>query len=299
MRYRNFVFDSVRWSGFQLRPDDIIITTPAKCGTTWTQNIVAMLVLGATTFDRPVAELSPWLEQVLRPLDDVVADLEAMDHRRFIKSHTPLDGLPWHEDVTYLAVLRDPRDAAVSWDHHFNNMDLQRVLQLRAQAHGMEDLAELPPMTDPSDDPVERFWSYMTERAPSPEFAGGLEALARHAKTAWERRLEPNVVLVHYADLQQDLEGEMRRIASRLGIEIAESRWPELVEAGSFSSMKARADALVPNAGQIWLDQTGFFHRGTSGQWRDLVTDVDDDRYQAIVRELIDDEELLSWLHRP
>lgn len=299
MRYRNFIFDSARWSALERRPGDIVITTPPKCGTTWTQNIVAMLVLGTTTFERPVAELSPWLEQVLRPLDGVLADLDAMEHRRFIKSHTPLDGLSWDEDVTYVVVFRDPRDAAVSWDHHVRNLDHERVLQLRAQAHGMDDLAGMPPMPEPIHDPVERFWAYLTARAPTPEFAGSFELYARHAAAAWERRLEPNVVMLHYADLQQDLEGEMRRIAKRLGIEVAEQRWPDLVEAASFSSMKARADVLVPNVGQVWIDQPEFFHRGTSGQWRELVGEEGDARYQEIVRELIHDEELLSWLHRP
>lgn len=229
----------------------------------------------------------------------MLADLDAMDRRRFIKSHTPLDGLEWRDDVTYVAVFRDPRDAAVSWEHHFRNMDLDRILALRAEAHGMEDLAELPPMPAPIEDPVERWWAYMTTRARSPEFASNLELYARHAAAAWERRFEPNLVLVHYSDLQQDLDGEIRRIAKRLGIEVAEQRWPELVEAASFSSMRARAGALVPNAGKIWVDDAGFFHRGTSGQWRDLVGDDVDERYWPIVRELIPDDELLSWLHRP
>ncbi len=299
MRYRSFIYDSDRWAGFRHRPGDIVITTPPKCGTTWTQNIVAMLVLGTSTFDRPVAHLSPWLDQVIRPLDEVLGDLDAMEHRRFIKSHTPIDGLPWSEEITYVVVLRDPRDAAVSWDHHAHNMDFERLVALRAEVHGMDDLAELPPMAPPLEDPQDRFWSYMTARAPAPEFASGFELYARHAAAAWERRLDPNVVLVHYADLQQDLEGEMRRIAERLDIDAAEERWPELVEAASFSSMKARADVLVPNAGQIWLDQPAFFHRGTSGQWRELIGEDDADRYQQAVGDLLADEELLSWLHRP
>lgn len=96
------------------------------------------------------------------------------------------------------------------------------------------------------------------------------------------RRFQPNVVLVHYADLQHDLDGEIRRIAKRMGVEASEQVLAE-----------------VPNAGQIWLDQRAFFHRGTSGQWQDVVGEDADSRYQQVVRELIDDEELLSWLHRP
>lgn len=299
MRYRSYLHDSDRWAAYRHRPGDIIITTPPKCGTTWTQNIVGMLVLDTTSFDRPVAELSPWFDQLLCPVDDVVADLDAMEHRRFIKTHTPLDGLPWFEDVTYLCVLRDPRDAAVSWDHHFANMDLSRIVAIRSQAHGLDDLVELPPLPMRSDDPAERWWAFMTARGPSREFAWDMELLACHASVAWERRFEPNVVLSHYADLQHDLGGEVRRIAERLGIEVSEARLAEVVAAASFSAMRERADALVPNAGQIWLDHQAFFHSGTSGQWRDIVGDDADERYQAIVRELVDDEELLAWLHRP
>jgi len=42
--YNEFVMESSRWDNFQPRPDDIIIATPAKCGTTWTQMICALLI---------------------------------------------------------------------------------------------------------------------------------------------------------------------------------------------------------------------------------------------------------------
>jgi hypothetical protein len=299
MRYRSFVFDSDRWAAYRHRPGDIIIVTPPKCGTTWVQNIVAMLVLGTTTFDRPISHLSPWLDQVIRPLDEVVADLEAMEHRRFIKTHTPLDGLPQHDDVTYVCVLRDPRDAAVSWGNHARNLDWDRMAELRAAAHGTHDLHELPPRPEPSPDPVERWWAYMSARAASPEFAANLELLARHAQVAWARRSEPNVVIAHYADLEGDLPGEVRRIAARLGVEVDGHRVAEIAASASFSSMRARAGDVVPNAGVLWHDDRAFFSSGTSGQWLGLVRAEADERYQRIIRELIQDEELLSWLHRP
>jgi len=299
MRYRSFVYDSARWSAYRHRPGDIVISTPPKCGTTWTQNIVAMLVFGTTQLDRPMSAVSPWLDQVIRPIDEVVADLEAMEHRRFVKTHTPLDGLPQHDDVTYLSVLRDPRDAAVSWCHHVVNLDWERMAELRAAAHGVHDLDEIPPRRPANPDPVERWWDHVRGRAPTPEFASGLELVARHATVAWQRRHDPNVVLLHYADLQQDLAGEVRRIADRLGLPLGEDRLAELLEAASFAAMRERADRLVPNAGLLWHDERAFFRTGTSGQWRDLVGEAADEPYQAIVRELIDDEELLAWLHRP
>src|SRR4029077_16572391 len=123
-RYRNVIMDSQRWDGFEFRDDDIVISTPAKCGTTWMQMLCALLVFQTADLPRPLTELSPWVDMQTAARDDVVAKLEAQTHRRFIKSHTPLDGLPYDERVTYISVGRDPRDVALSWDNHFANMNL-------------------------------------------------------------------------------------------------------------------------------------------------------------------------------
>src|SRR5690349_16062238 len=92
--YRTFVRDSTRWDGFPLRADDIVISTPAKCGTTWMQMICALLVFQSAELPAPLSTISPWLDMLTRPRDDVFADLAAQTHRRFIKTHLPLDGLP-------------------------------------------------------------------------------------------------------------------------------------------------------------------------------------------------------------
>src|SRR6187455_1231536 len=94
MRYRSIVADNARWDGFEFRPGDIVISTPPKCGTTWTQMLCALLVFDGPELPRPLGELSPWLDMLTRPIEDVVAMYDAQDHRRFIKTHTPLDGLP-------------------------------------------------------------------------------------------------------------------------------------------------------------------------------------------------------------
>jgi hypothetical protein len=98
--------DNRRREGFKFRPSDIVISTPAKSGTTWTQMLCALLIFGRSEFPAPLSELSPWLDQTIRPLEDVRAAYAAQPHRRFIKTHTPLDGLPVRDDVTYLVVGR-------------------------------------------------------------------------------------------------------------------------------------------------------------------------------------------------
>jgi hypothetical protein len=121
--------------------------------------------------------------------------LASQPHRRFIKTHTPLDGLPFDHRVTYVCVGRDPRDAGFSWSNHLANMDLNA-------------------------------------------FAVGGQPSAGS-----------NLVLLHYDDLQADLEGQMRQPGRRLRIDVPEPRWPQLVAAARFGEMRRRADQLVPNRG--------------------------------------------------
>ena len=106
MRYQSFVSDNARWDGFVFRPGDIIISTPPKCGTTWTQMICAMLIFQTPELPSTLDLISPWMEIRLRRRKDVHDLYDAQTHRRFIKSHTPLDGLPVDDlDVGERAVV--------------------------------------------------------------------------------------------------------------------------------------------------------------------------------------------------
>ena len=299
-RYRAFVYDSARWEGFVFRPDDVIISTPPKCGTTWMQMIYALLVFQTTKFDRSLDLISPWLDMLTRDISSVRADLDAQTHRRFIKTHTPLDGLPSAADVTYICVARDPRDVFRSWDNHMANFDVMALLAAREQAVGLDDLpddfqemlAHRLPL--PGQSEVERFWAWVDDPTPVTE-AMSLLATMHHLQTFWEARHQPNVVMLHYSDLQRDLEGEMRRLATRLDIDVPEARWPELVEAATFESMRDRADSLAPDTThKIWTDNRRFFNRGRTGQWRDILSDADLRRYDRRLSELAEPE-LLAW----
>lgn len=162
-RYRSVVADSSRWHGFAFRDDDIVISTPPKCGTTWMQTMCALLIFQTADLPGRMTELSPWLDMQTDTVENVFARLQAQRHRRFIKSHTALDGLPYDERVTYICVGRDSRDVALSWDRHFANMNLENVIAARVAAVGSDDLPTLMPAGPPqrAEDPVERFWHWV------------------------------------------------------------------------------------------------------------------------------------------
>src|SRR5690349_5042298 len=166
-RYRSVIHDSARWDGFRFREGDIVISTAPKCGTTWLQMMCGLLIFQDASFDRPLAEISPWLDIVSRPRAQVHALLDAQRHRRFIKTHTPLDGLPLDDRVTYVCVGRDPRDVGVSWDNHWANANADTFFAARAETEGVDDLEKLIALDPPvmAETLEDRFWHWIENPA--------------------------------------------------------------------------------------------------------------------------------------
>jgi len=297
VRYQSFLTDSARWDGFPFRPGDIIISTPAKCGTTWAQMICALLIFQTPELPRSLDLLSPWMEMRLRRRREVFDLYEAQTHRRFIKSHTPLDGLPVDERITYISVGRDPRDVALSWRGHMGNLDFDAMFAALGSAIEPDDYFTAPrvPPTFTDERDAVRYW--VDDPTPPEESAMSLAGLLHHLAGFWAVRDRDDVIVLHYDDLQTDLEGEMRRLAGRLGIAVPEERWPTLVKAATFDEMRRRADERAPDtSNRIWKSTTDFFHRGTSGQWEDIFDADLAAHYEARVRELAA-ADLVAWLH--
>lgn len=295
-RYHSVAADSARWDDFRFRPGDIVVSTPPKCGTTWTQTICCLLVSGGVELDRPLADVSPWLDMQTNVLADIYALFDAQDHRRVIKTHTPLDGLPVDERATYVCVGRDPRDVELSWKNHMANMNLDNFLNARAKNVGLDDLADMPPPLPPPEDPVERFWAWADAPADQWSFTT-LAAVLHHFETFWSVRDEPGIAMFHYADLLADPAGQITRLAGILGIDINEDRARELAQATSFDRMRAQADRLIPDNGNpIFHDNAAFFHSGGSGQWRGLLDAAGLERYEKRVAELAPPD-LVEWAH--
>jgi hypothetical protein len=290
VRYRSADEDSARWAGFRFRQGDIVISTRSKSGTTWMQMICALLVFQSPDLPAPLAELSPWLDWLIAPQEEVYARLDAQDHRRVIKTHTPLDGIPLDARATYIVVARHPLDMAVSLYHHSANIDRERVRQLTGQPGSLYTASPRPSLREW----VLRWVGAVVD--PRAEL-DSLPGVMLHLSDAWARRAGPGVVLVHYDDLSADLEGEMRRLAELLGIAVPGGTWPALVAAATFDRMRARADRLVPAPPGVLMDNAAFFRRGASGSGRELLTGAERARYHAYAAQMAPPD-LLSWLHR-
>jgi aryl sulfotransferase len=117
-----------------------------------------------------------------------------------------------------------------------------------------------------------------------------------HAASFWSHRDLSNVLMVHYADLLADLEGQMRRVAAFTGIEVTEDAWPDLVAAARFDTMKQ--DAIRNDEFMALIFEGGanrFFHKGTNGRWRNVLTETDLALYETAADAELEPA-LRSWL---
>ncbi|WP_229399543.1 sulfotransferase domain-containing protein [Micromonospora okii] len=267
-RYRSEDEDSARWLGFPFRDGDIVISTRSKSGTTWMQMICALLVFGTPELPAPLPELSPWLDWLVEPRDAVYARLAAQRHRRFVKTHTPLDGVPLDDRAHYVVVARHPLDMAVSLWHQGGNLDRARLAELTGQPPPQGQPGPRTPL-------VEALRHWVDQEVDPREELDSLPGVLWHLGDAWARRDRPNVTLVHYDDLVADLAGGMRALAGRLGVEVPEPRWPELVEAATFDRMRQRADRLAPDpAGVSRLAAPRSLSRSAYAQLRGVIESV-------------------------
>ncbi len=284
-RYQGVFADSARWERFVMRPGDVIITTPSKCGTTWMQAIVGMLLHDTTDLGVPIADLSPWLDMKLRTEDEAFGLLERQTGRRFIKTHTPLDGLPRHDDATYIAVIRHPLDVALSDRDHGDNMRTERAFGLLRAASGEPE----PWLREEAPEEPSGYLRWFIDGDVEPTGSGpySLSDYCNQILTYWDAREAPNVHLFHYADLWADLDGEMRRVAGALGVAVDEERWPAFVQAATLDAMRSRAALTAPDANLgIWRSPERFFRSGGKRDWASLLTDENlahfDERLRAL-----------------
>jgi aryl sulfotransferase len=259
---RGRIFNSATWNDFVFRDGDIIIGTYAKSGTTWMQQIVGQLIFNGAE-GVPVSEMSPWLDFILPSTEEKFALLEAQTHRRFIKTHLPLDALRVSPQARYIYIGRDGRDVAWSMHNHHSNFVQAAYDALNASP----DRGPGPPLSPPTPD-VHQYYREWIAGDGYPWWP-----FWENIRSWWAARHAPNILLTHFARLKADMAGEIRRIADFLEIPVDPATWPAIIEHCSFDYMKANASQSAPMGGMLWEGGgTTFINRGVNDRWRDVLT---------------------------
>ena len=220
-------FDSTIWNDFPFRDDDIVIGTYAKAGTTWMQQMIAQMLFSGDP-DLAVADMSPWMDLRVPPKEVKLPEVEAQTHRRFLKTHLPVDALVFSPKAKYVYIGRDARDVVWSMYNHHANAN-----QLWYDALNDTPGRVGPPIGLPPDDIVQ-YWTEWFDGDGYPFWS-----FWENLRSWWAIRDLPNVLLIHFAEMKRDMPNQMRRVAQYLDIPIDESRWEEIITCSS-SSRRAR-----------------------------------------------------------
>jgi aryl sulfotransferase len=209
--------------------------------------------------------LSPWPEFRLAPKEAAFADAGAQTHRRFIKTHSPFNCLPYNPDIKYLFIGRDARDVVWSMFNHHEIMNPE-AFDIFNNVPGRVGTPWSHPIRD-----VREFYleflelGYMPGHTPDTNFWACI-------KSWWDVRNLPNVMLVHYNSLKQDFVGEAKKIADFLEIEVEESLWPQIEKHCSIDYMREQSGKfedlhIIFNGGG-----KSFINKGTNGRWKEVLS---------------------------
>jgi|WetSurMetagenome_2_1015567.scaffolds.fasta_scaffold157093_2 aryl sulfotransferase len=280
---QNHHLDSTLWAAVRPRAGDLVVCNWAKSGMTWTQQICLQLM---TSGDEGVEllKVSGWPEWQTSQLEWVSEFTEGMADPRIFKSHLPADAMPIWPEVKYVYVGRDARDVVLSLHAHHRNIS-------DAFYETVNGSTKPRPFDYPRPDPdigayVERwldedgypYWPFWS-----------------HVQSWWDIRDASNVLLLHYQDLTDDLEREVRRIADFLGVEPDAATLHRVLANSSFGHMKSRAGALISSF--AFRDNREFMNKGVNGRWRAaLAPDQAARCASAAARELSPD--CAAWLMR-
>jgi len=279
--YHSHHLNSDTWDAVTLREGDIVIGTSIKAGTTWTQTIIANLLTGGDleklgvndTNGVGILDSSPWVD--MRVFAPPVRDgglVDGLKDRRFLKTHLPLDGLPYSKKAKYIYVVRDMRDVAWSAWNHWNSATDQLF-------HAVNDLPGRvgPEQPRPDNWTVNEFFELMIDDKADwfPLYWSGYHNLA----TWWQYKHLPNVLVFHYENMKKNPEKMLREFANFLEIEIVEDNLQRILSQISMEWMKEHETQVLGQASALF-EKGKFINKGKKDYWKDHLTSSDIARYE-------------------
>uniref|UniRef100_A0A8C6VPN8 Sulfotransferase n=1 Tax=Naja naja TaxID=35670 RepID=A0A8C6VPN8_NAJNA len=266
-KYKGFYFvrnqtsaeniDSIE--SFEIQDDDIFLITYPKSGTVWTQNILSLIFYEGHrdgTENITLIDRIPWLEYNVFQVD-----LTSRPSPRVICSHLPYYLVPkglQNKRAKIIYVFRNPKDVLASM-YHF---------------HKISVTLETPKDFDTF---LEKF---LAGKVGNSLWLDHIEGWCTHKD-------DFNILFLSYEEMKKDLRSSVLKICNFLGKELSEKEVDDVVDKATFDNMKmdARANYRFMPSDQIDFSKGDFLRKGTIGDWKNLMTVAQSERFDRVFRE--------------
>ena len=224
---------------FVVEDGDVFVVTYPRSGTTWTEQIVHLLVNDGEQGPQRLTDAVPWLETLPHRPHAMIEFLKTMPQRRLFTSHLPHPLMPSLNNTTakIIYVARNPKDVAIStYFHNQSKLGYEGTWQEHFQLFLNSDVG---------------FGPYFD-----------------HILPWWQAsQRDPRILFMKYEDMKRDQAGNVARIASFLDLQVDQQLIARVVALSSFKSMTSNETTNFD-----WIPQRTdvpkHFRKGEVGDWR-------------------------------
>ncbi|KAL7827538.1 hypothetical protein SRHO_G00332560 [Serrasalmus rhombeus] len=244
---------------FQARPDDILIATYPKAGTTWVSYILDLLYFGNMEPERqtsvPIYLRVPFLEMTIPELPTGVELSDKLPTTpRLIKTHLPVQLVPksfWEQNCRVVYVARNAKDNVVSY-YHFERMNIIQP--------------------EPGD------WNTYLQT-----FMSGKNVFGPwydHVCGFWEKKQTySNIHYMFFEDMVEDTGREVERLCSFLGLSTSAEERERITQGAHFDAMKQNKMTNYSTLPVMDLKISPFMRKGKVGDWKNHFTVAQNEQF--------------------